>query len=116
MIPGHWRAVTREDGETVGYLERVGEDLVARDLLGHELARAGTPDEAEAVVVERGLASLDRSWEWTDGSGETRRVHVVQVRPGVATVSTGYPGVVGGPPGERFEVELPIDPAAFRPA
>ena len=115
MIPGHWQAVARSDGETVGYVEAADDELVARDLLGVELGRAASHDEAATLVVERGLASLGRSWEWTDGSGETRRVHVVHVRPGRATVSTGHPNVVGAP-GERFDVELPVDPATFRPA
>jgi hypothetical protein len=114
MIPRHWQAVARTDGETVGYVEPTDDELVARDLLGIELGRAGSHDGAAALVVERGLASLGRSWEWTDGSGQTRRVYVVQVRPGAATVSTGHPNVVGAP-GERFDVELPVDPATFRP-
>ncbi len=52
-------------------------------------------------------------WAWTDGSGETRLVHVLHVRPEVATVSTGHPKVVGAP-GERFDVPLPVDSATFR--
>ena len=115
MIPGHWQAVTRSDGETVGYVEPADDVLVARDLLGVELGRAGSHDEAAALVVERGLASLGRSWSWTDGTGETRRVHLLHVRPGRATVSTGHPNVIGAP-GERFDVELPVDPATFQPA
>lgn len=115
MIPGHWQAVARADGETVGYVEAADDEFVGRDLLGSELGRVPSHDEAAALVVGRGLASLGRSWEWTDGSGETRRVYVVHVRPGVATVSTGHPNVIGAP-GERFEVELPVDPATFRPA
>ena len=46
--------------------------------------------------------------------GVRRRVYVVHVRRDGATVSTGMAGVVGAP-GERFEIELPVDPAAFRP-
>ena len=115
MIPRTWRAVTRPDGETVGYVEPVGGVLIARDLLGHELDQADSAEQAEAAVRERGLASLARYWTWTDGRGETRRVHVVHVRPGRATVSTGMAGVVGGAP-EVFELELPVDPASFRPA
>lgn len=115
MTPEHWQAVTRADGETVGYLDAAGADVVARDLLGWELGRASSHDDASRLVIDRGLASLGRAWEWTDASGETRRVHVLHVRPGVATVSTGHPNVVGAP-GEQFDVALPIDPVAFRPA
>lgn len=115
MVPGHWQAVVRADGETVGYVEVAAGEFVGRDLLGHELGRADADDGAIALVVEHGLASLGRYWDWTGDDGETRRVHVVHVRPGTATVSTGVAGVVGAP-GERFEVELPVDPARFRPA
>jgi hypothetical protein len=115
MIPGHWQAVARSDGETVGYVEPTVTGFVARDLLGWDLGGAQTHDEAATLVVDHGLASLGRSWEWTDGSGTSRRVHLVHVRPGLATVSTGHPNVVGAP-GERFEVALPVDPATFRPA
>ena len=115
MIPGHWQAVARGDGETVGYVETADGEFVGRDLLGFELGRVSSHDEAAALIAERGLASLGRSWEWTDGSGETRRVYVVHVRPGVATVSTGHPNG-GGAPGERFEGALPVEPATFRPA
>ena len=114
MTPQHWQAVTRADGETVGYVEPSDDAFVGRDLLGSELGRASSHDEAVRLVVDRGLASLGRAWEWTDGSGETRLVHVLHVRPGVATVSTGHPNVVGAP-GERFDVPLPVDPATFRP-
>ncbi len=91
MIPGHWQAVTRSDGETVGYVEAADDQLVARDLLGIELGRAGSHDEAAALVVERGLASLGRSWSWTDGTGETRRVHLLHVRPGTRDRQHGAP-------------------------
>ncbi len=115
MIPEHWQPVARPDGETVGYVAASGEEFVGLDLLGHELGSAPWDDEARALVVRHGLASLGRSWSWTADSGETRRVYVVHVRPGSATVSTGMPGVIGAE-GERFEVALPIDPERFRPA
>jgi hypothetical protein len=115
MIPENWRAVARGDGETVGYVEALHDGLAARDLLGHELGRADTDEQAEALVVERGLASLGRSWDWTDGTGVRRRVYVVHVRRDKATVSTGMAGVVGAP-GARFELELPVEPGSFRPA
>ena len=114
MIPEHWQPVARKDGETVGYVAASGDAFVALDLLGHELGSSERDDEARALVVRHGLASLTRSWDWTE-EGETRRVYVVHVRPGTATVSTGMPGVIGAE-GERFEVALPIDPRRFRPA
>jgi len=115
VIPGHWQAVARGDGETVGYVASSDGEHVAYDLLGHALGRGTRDDEARGLVVERGLAGLTGYWDWTDDSGETRRVHVVHVRPGRATVRTGFAGVVGAQ-GETYEVELPVDPAGFRPA
>jgi hypothetical protein len=115
VIPEHWQAVTRADGETVGYVAPEHDEVVAFDLLGHELGRSEWDDEARALVVERGLASLGRYWDWTDAAGTTRRVYVQHVRPGSATVSTGVAGVVGAT-GETFTVDLPVDPGRFRPA
>lgn len=115
MIPRHWTPVTRDDGEAVGYVAPDGEAFVALDLLGTELGRAGWEDEARDVVVVRGLASVGRSWDWTDDTGTARRVHVVHVRPGAATVRTGHANVVGAD-GRTFTLELPVDPERFRPA
>lgn len=114
MIPGHWQAVARADGETVGYVASAGTAFVAHSLLGHELGRAEAEEEARDLVVERGMASLNQSWDWTDAAGTRRRVYVVQVRPEVAVVRTGGPWV--GSPGETFEVELPVGAETFRPA
>jgi len=113
MIPGHWQPVRRADGETVGYVAPEHDDLVALDLLGHELGRAADPQDAHDLVVHRGLASLARFWDWTDADGVTRRVHVVHVRPGRALVREG--GTYVGSDGETFELELPLDAAVFRP-
>lgn len=116
VIPSTWRPVLRDDGEHVGYVEVVDSSVhVARDLLGVELGRLDDGDLADELVVERGLASLGRRWDWTDDEGTVRRVHVVSVEPHRVVVSDGYPGVVGAP-GVRFELALPVDPERFRPA
>jgi hypothetical protein len=114
MIPETWQAVERADGETVGYVAPADGETLALDLLGSELGRAASAAEARGLVVERGLASLARFWDWTDAAGVTRRVHVVHVRPGLALVRTG--GTWVGSDGETFEVELPVVPGSFRPA
>ncbi len=116
MIPSTWRPVLRDDGEHVGYVEVVDSSVhVARDLLGVELGRLDDGEAAVELVVDRGLASLARRWDWTDDEGTVRRVHVVSVEPHRVVVSDGYPGVVGAP-GVRFELALPVDPERFRPA
>lgn len=67
-----WLPVTREDGETVGYLDPATEDyarVVPRNRLGHPLGPECGYDEGEEAVLRAGLGLLSGSW-WLDGVDE----------------------------------------------
>ena len=66
-----WLAVTREDGETVGYLEPVTDDysdVIPRNRLGHAVGGAQDYHAAEEFVLDRGLRELAEHW-LLDGAG-----------------------------------------------
>lgn len=66
-----WLAVTREDGETVGYLEPVTEDfadVIPRNRLGHAVGDVQDYHAAEEAVLDRGLRELAEHW-LLDGAG-----------------------------------------------
>jgi hypothetical protein len=66
-----WLAVTREDGETVGYLEPVTDDyaeVVPRNRLGHAVGDTRDYHVAEELLLERGLRELTEHWV-LDGEG-----------------------------------------------
>ncbi|MCP2265069.1 hypothetical protein ACFQHV_11810 [Promicromonospora thailandica] len=66
-----WLAVTREDGETVGYLEPLTadySDVIPRNRLGHAVGAAGDYHAAEELVLDRGLRELAQHWQ-VDGEG-----------------------------------------------
>ena len=60
-----WLAVTREDGETVGYLEPVTDDyadVIPRNRLGHAVGESSDYHAAEELVLDRGLRELAEHW------------------------------------------------------
>jgi len=60
-----WLAVTREDGETVGYLEPVTDDyadVIPRNRLGHAVGETRDYHVAEELVLDRGLRELAEHW------------------------------------------------------
>ncbi|MGO1946610.1 MULTISPECIES: hypothetical protein [Brachybacterium] len=68
-----WVAVTREDGETVGYLEPVTDDydlVQPRTLLGH--ARGAPVDfvTGEHLVAELSLSELAEQWVLDAGTAD----------------------------------------------
>ncbi|GAB2496292.1 hypothetical protein GCM10027063_39220 [Promicromonospora xylanilytica] len=76
-----WLAVTREDGETVGYLEPLTADyadVLPRNRLGHAVGDAGDFHTAEEVVLERGLRELAEHW-LLDGEGP--ELAVIELAP-----------------------------------
>lgn len=109
MIPNSWTPVTRpSDDEHVGYLVPDGTDgrVVPTALTGTPLGPAAEHRDAVALLVERGLRSLDRRW-WCrlpvtlpagvldaaaprDG-WEWRPVVVVETSPAGCTVRPEWP-------------------------
>lgn len=72
MSPDDWLAVTREDGETVGYLDPVTDDygeVIPRNRLGHAVAGVLDYHEAEELVLDRGMRELAEPW-LLDGTGD----------------------------------------------
>lgn len=68
-----WLAVTREDGETVGYLEPVTDDyadVIPRNRLGHALGGSHDYHTAEELVLDRGLRALAEHWLLDGGDTE----------------------------------------------
>src|SRR5688500_6355929 len=76
-----WLAVTREDGETVGYLEPVTDDyadVIPRNRLGHAVGEVGDFHTAEELVLDRGLRELAAHW-LLDGGGP--ELTVIELSP-----------------------------------
>lgn len=76
-----WLAVTREDGETVGYLEPVTDDyadVIPRNRLGHAVGEVGDYHAAEELVLDRGLRELAEPW-LLDGEGP--ELTVIELSP-----------------------------------
>ena len=76
-----WLAVTREDGETVGYLEPLTDDyadVLPRNRLGHAVGEAQDYHAAEELVLDRGLRELAEYWV-LDGEGP--ELTVIELSP-----------------------------------
>ena len=76
-----WLAVTREDSETVGYLEPLTADyaeVLPRNRLGHPVGDALDYHAAEELVLGRGLRELAEHWV-LDGEGP--ELTVIELSP-----------------------------------
>lgn len=76
-----WLAVTREDGETVGYLEPVTDDyadVIPRNRLGHPVGDSMDYHLAEERVLDRGLRELAEPWLLDDEGPE---LTVIELSP-----------------------------------
>ncbi len=119
MIPGEWVPSRRSgDGETIGYLEMVGDDVVPRGLVGNAL---GGPlddwDAAEQVIADVAMRQLGERWVFTTDEGHELPVVVLEIDPARVVVGEADFGQVVGRPAEdgwRIEVEVPTD--RLRPA
>lgn len=81
MLPDGWIPHRRGDGEVVGWLEIVGDDVVAHDLLGQQVTPRGLDwHEAEQALEDRGIGYLAEKHTLTTPYGK-----LVPVRIGEAT-------------------------------
>lgn len=81
MLPEGWIPHRRGDGEVIGWLEIVGDDVVAHDLLGQQVTPRGLDwHEAEQALEDRGIGYLAEQHTLTTPYGE-----LVPVRIGEAT-------------------------------
>jgi hypothetical protein len=120
VIPTSWTAVRRADGEHVGWVAPEGGPgrLLPLLLTGAPLTDARPPEEAVALLRERGLAALDRRWwarlpeERLVGSVPAHRpepgwtwqpVVLVESSPTGCTVRPEWPA-----PGETGRALLPV--------
>ncbi|GAA1731054.1 hypothetical protein [Aeromicrobium alkaliterrae] len=112
MIPSDWVPRRRSgDGETIGYVEMVGDDVVPRGLVGNALADP-TPDwdAAEQVIDDVAMRQLAQKWELTTDEGHALTVVILEIDPRRVVVGSGDHAQVVGRPAEdgwRIEVEVP---------
>lgn len=122
MDTSDWVAVTREDGETVGWIQPLDpgfETVQARSVLGHAVGGPADYVAAEEVLVERGIAELAGHWHLGAGTRP--------VRGDLAILEVSAHGIVVADamlvkalvPCERFTVPWPdverlLEPAAGR--
>jgi hypothetical protein len=109
VIPQNWTPVRRaEDDELVGYLVPAAGGSVPVTLFGHPLGGPAAEEEAEALLVQRGLAVLAEPW-WLDGVGEGGcRVQILAAEPGSVLVARADVGFVA-PDSERHRIPVPTD-------
>ncbi|WP_372697764.1 hypothetical protein [Arthrobacter sp. JSM 101049] len=89
MDTSGWIPTTREDGETVGYLEPVTADyglVQPRNLLGHPVGGPAEFMEAEDLLIERGISELAGRW--------TLRGVADDLRDGVVILEASPDGIV----------------------
>lgn len=115
MLPETWIPHTRADGETVGWIEPVGDDFVVRDRLGR---RVGDPVDwlaAEETLERIGIGFLAERWLYPHTDGTPRAVRIAEVTPDhvdVVTDDFGAAAAVGAPI-QRIRLPFPA-PAELR--
>lgn len=109
MVPPHWQPYYRlDDGELVGYLEVIEDDLLRpRTIFGYPLAEPDTEFAGEATLEEAGLRYLAEDWGFQTADGTRQRVRIAEVSPtrvvvinndfGQAQVNIGEPIVLAVP-------------------
>lgn len=110
MNTSQWVTVTRDDGETVGYLEPVTEDydrVQPRSILGHAVGEPTEYTQGEAMLCERGIAELMDPWHL---SGATHTLagglSILEVSPhGIVVADALLTKALV--PAERFTVPWP---------
>lgn len=116
MIPATWIPHRRPDGETLGWIEPVGDDFVAHDLLGRPATDAPVDwIAAEEALEEIGIRYLADPYTLETADGP-RPVRVGEATiDGITLVADdfGSAGVVGSEP-EVIRVSFPA-PDTLRP-
>lgn len=109
MIPHTWTPVHRpEDDELVGYLVPGAGGLTPVTLFGHPLSGPTAEDEAEALLLSRGLPVLAEPWELDGGADEGVRVHIMSADPDGVVVARADFGFVSHD-SERHRLPVPTD-------
>lgn len=70
LDPATWVPVARDDREIVGYLQPTTpsfDAVIPRNLLGHPVGDAQAYVDAEALLIERGIAELADHWRLDGG-------------------------------------------------
>lgn len=85
MSTSTWITVTRDDGETVGYLEPLTPDygtVQARSVIGHPVGEPGDYMDAEEILCERGISELMETWELRgQDAGVRKNLSILEVSP-----------------------------------
>lgn len=108
MIPADWLRINRPgDRETVGYLAMSDDGFVPFDLLGRPIAGVLPFEEAEELLLERGLGYLANRWKLqVDDATEPIDVVIRDVGPDQVTLMSDDFGY-GKPIGTLFSLEIP---------
>lgn len=114
MIGPDWTPHRRDDGELVGWIRPHGDEWIAVDLFGRDVAGPLDWLDAEAVLEQRGISWLADIWMLeSETDADPLRVRIVEVTPERIVVQTDDFGAVDAPV-ERFELSWPA-PARLRP-
>lgn len=117
MLPEGWIPHRRGDGETLGWLEFVGEDVVAHDLLGQRVSPPGLDwHEAEQLLEHRGIGYLAEPHTLSTPYGDFLTVRITEVTTDRVTVvvdERGSAGVIGSSP-ETSVLPFPVPVGLLR--
>lgn len=115
MIPQHWQPYYRmEDGELVGYLEGLEDDLVRpRTIFGYPLAEPGTEFAGEATLEDAGLRYLAEDWGLRKHDGTRQRVRIAEASPTRLVVVNNDFGQAQVNIGEPIVLEVPVADGAL---